>query len=246
MRHMLFITFLILSLVSGGIAADLNLQQVIDRWTEAEGGRTAIEAVQSIQISLHIKEPKFEVDGVYAADRKMRMRVDIYADNKRVYTEAYDGEAGWQMGESGGAQDSKPDGTAALWHGIVKPGKIFGLHEQAELGNHLQLEGREIVDKVNYYVLLLTLKDGFSIRYYVNPSTWLIERSRDTRAFHPDLDASKQETESRSSDFRKVNGVTYAFKSQTVDLKTGNLLSEETIKEIKINPDLSAVQFQKP
>jgi hypothetical protein len=33
------------------------------------GGRAAIEAVQSIQIDLHIKDPSFEVDGTYYAAR---------------------------------------------------------------------------------------------------------------------------------------------------------------------------------
>lgn len=246
LRSLLFFIFAVFAFVSAGIASDVTLQQVIDRCTEASGGKAAIEAVQSVQISLHIKEPKFEVDGVYVADRKMRMRIDIYAGDKRVYTEAFDGTAGWQMGESGAAQDSKPEGSAALWHGIVTPGKMFGLHEQASLQNKVELEGREIVDGINYFVILLTLKDGFAIRYYVNPTTWLIERSRDTRAFHPDLDATRQITESRKFDFRKVNGVMYSFKSQTVDLKTGNVLSEDTVKEIKINPDLTSVQFQKP
>jgi hypothetical protein len=35
----------------------VSLDQIIERNTEAIGGRAAIEAVQSIQIDLHIKDP---------------------------------------------------------------------------------------------------------------------------------------------------------------------------------------------
>lgn len=240
----MLLTLWMIPLVVG--AEDLTLQQVIDRCTEAAGGKQAIEAVKSVAVTLKIEEPTFRVEGQYVADRKLRMRIDIHADGKRVYTEAYDGKIGWEMGEKSAATEATAQGTAALWHGIVKPGKLYGLHEQEALGNRLELEGRELVDGVNYYVLKLTLKDGFVIHYFVNPDTWLLERNRDTRALHPDLDTTEKLTEGRNSDFRKVNGVVYAFKSITVDLKTGAILSTDTISEIKINPDLDEAQFQKP
>lgn len=246
-RKLLFFVFLTLWMIPLVVGAeDLTLQQVIDKCTEAAGGKQAIEAVKSIAITLNIEEPKFSVQGHYVADRKLRMRIDVHAEGKRVYTEAYDGKTGWEMGEKGAATEATALGTAALWHGIVKPGKLFGLSEQEGLGNHLELEGRELVDGVNYYVLKLTLKDGFVVHYFVNPDTWFLERNRDTRALHPDLDTTEKLTEARNSDFRKVDGVVYAFKSTTVDLKTGTVLSTDTISEIKINPDLDEAQFRKP
>ena len=238
---LLFLSFC--SLAPG--APGLTLQQVVDRCTEAAGGKAAIEAARAIQVKLTIEEPKFKVEGVYLADRKLRMRIDIYADQKRVYTEAYDGTKGWQMGEDGVHSDSKPEGSAALLHGILTPGKLFGLHEQESIGNHLELAGREIVDKVNYYVLELTLKDGFVIQYYVNPDTWLIERSRDERALHPDIDPTKKATESRFSDYRKVDDVLRSFETTTVDLNTG-FVSTDTVLEVNINPKLDESRFQKP
>jgi len=48
------------------------------------GGRAAIEAVQSIQIDLHIKDPSFEVDGTYYAARPGKMRIDVSAEGKHV------------------------------------------------------------------------------------------------------------------------------------------------------------------
>src|SRR6266487_6755842 len=42
-----------------------TVDEVIERHTKAMGGRAAIEAIQSIEIDLHIADPKFEVDGTY-------------------------------------------------------------------------------------------------------------------------------------------------------------------------------------
>lgn len=74
--------------------APTTLDQVIERNTEATGGRAAIEAVQSIAVELHIVDPDFVVDGTYLAKRPGKMRIDIKADGKNVYTEAFDGRRG--------------------------------------------------------------------------------------------------------------------------------------------------------
>jgi hypothetical protein len=74
----------------------LSLDEIIERNTDAMGGRAAIEAVQSIPIDLHIKDPSFEVDGTYCAARPGKMRIDVSAEGKHVFTEAFDGQSGWQ------------------------------------------------------------------------------------------------------------------------------------------------------
>jgi hypothetical protein len=76
----------------------ISLDEIIERNTDAMGGRAAIEAVQSIQIDLHIKDPSFKVDGTYNAARPGKMRIDVSAEGKHVFTEAFDGLSGWAMG----------------------------------------------------------------------------------------------------------------------------------------------------
>src|SRR5712671_2110214 len=74
----------------------LTVDDVIARNTKAMGGRAAIEAIHSVEINLHITDPGFEVDGIYRAERPGRMRIDVQAGGKHVFTEAFDGERGWQ------------------------------------------------------------------------------------------------------------------------------------------------------
>ena len=56
-----------LLLLPEGVFAEqeLALDQLIDRNVQAVGGRTAIEAVQSIKLDLHIVDPGFEADAAY-------------------------------------------------------------------------------------------------------------------------------------------------------------------------------------
>ncbi len=224
--------------------ADLTIDDVIDRNTKAMGGRAAIEAIQSIEVDLHISDPGFEADGVYHAARPGRMRIDVSAGGKHVFTEAFDGERGWEWN----GKESKPasaKATAALQHGVELPGKLFGLHELKQRGHQVELIGREKIEGINYYALGLTLKDGYRTTLYVDPNTWLITRRRDFRPLHVDIDPTPTTIEQRSTDFRAVSGVQFAFASSETDLKTGKVLETAQIKSIKINPPIDPSFFEK-
>ncbi len=223
-----------------------TVDEVIERHTKAMGGRAAIEAIQSIEIDLHIADPKFEVDGTYFAARPGKMRIDINAGGERVFTEAFDGQRGWQWEGKGTAQKAATEkATAARRHGIELPGKLFGLHELKRLGHRIELDGREHIDGIQYYVLRLTLSDGCLTTLFVDPKNWLITRRRDVRPLHVDVDPTPTTIEQRSSDFRTIGGVQFAFASSETDLQSGKVLETTAVRSVKINPALAPTIFEK-
>src|SRR5262249_3513083 len=178
-------------------------------------------------------------DGLYQASRDGRMRIDVFANGKRVYSEGYDGQRPWQLPQDAEhAIGSSPSGAAALRHGLELPINLRGLHEMGARGHQLTLRGREVVDGTNYHVVELRLDDGFTTHPYVNPSTYLIDRMRDVRALHPDADARTRRLEQRYEDFRKVDGRMLPFKSSQVDLRTGQVMQTTTVLEVITNPTL--------
>ena len=227
-------------------AAPIALEQVIERHTEAIGGRRAVERVRSLQYALTIVEPQFTVDGIYHADRKLRMRIDVYVEGKRVFTEAYDGHNAWQMGDDAVAHEATAKGAAALRNGILLPGKLFGLHESGLTGIKLELVGSEKLDGTNFHVVKLTAAQGDTTWLYINPETWLIDRTRVRKALHPDVDPTEKLLETRFSDYRKVDGVLRSFKQVELEVDTGNVIQTTTVKEIVTNPSLDDAQFQAP
>ena len=223
----------------------LTIGDVIDRNTKAMGGRAAIEAVHSIEVNLHIVDPGFEVDGIYHAARPGRMRIDVQAGGKSVFTEAFDGQNGWQWNGKGNQEPASQKAAAALRHGVELPGKLFGLHELESRGHKVELIGRQKIDSIDYYALRLTLSDGYTTTLYVDPNSWLITRRRDVRPLHVDVDPTPTTIEQRSSDFREVSGVQFAFASTEIDLKTGKELESSKISSIKVNPPLDESIFKK-
>jgi hypothetical protein len=222
----------------------LTVDDVIDRNIKAMGGRAAIEAIRSIEVSLHISDPGFEADGIYYAARPGKMRIDVSVSGKHVFTEAFDGQRGWQWNGKE-TKVASSNATAALQHGVELPGKLFGLHELKQRGHAVDLIGKENIEGTNYYALGLTLKDGYHTTLYVDPNTWLITRRRDFRPLHVDIDPTPTTIEQKSWDFRKVDGVQFAFAGSETDLKTGKLLESSLIKEIKVNRPIDLAFFEK-
>jgi len=239
---------LALALVSAPLGCThhgLILDEVIERNTNAMGGRAAIEAVKSIEVDLHIVDPGFEVDGTYRAMRPGKMRIDVKANEKHVFTEAFDGEQGWQWKGEGNPEAASSKATTALYHGVEYPGKLFGLHEIKQRGHHVELVGRENVDGINHYVLRLTLKDGYTTSLYVDPKSWLITRRRDVRPLHVDVDPTPTTIELLNSDFREIAGVKFPFATTDTDVKTGKVIETTTVKSIKVNPPIDPTIFKR-
>ena len=232
-----------LSCALNGCGRDsLTVDEIIKRNTQAMGGRSVIESVKSIEVDLHIADPDFEVDGNYRAARPGRMRIDVFAGSKHVFTEAFDGRRGWQW-KGDAVEEASTKGTAALRHGVELPGKLFGLHELHQRSHRVDLAKRETIDGTNYYVLRITLADGYTTTLYVDPNSWLITRRRDVRPLHVDVDPTPTTIESRYSDFRKTDGVMFAFVGIDVDLATGKILETTRVRSIKLNQQFDPTIF---
>ncbi len=212
------------------------LDQIVERNSEATGGRAAIGSVRSIEFQLHITDPGFEVDGTYRAVRPGRMRIDVLAAGKHVYTEAFTGTRGWQWKGAGPIVEEKPQAAATLRHGVELPGKLFGLHEMKSRGQTISLAGREQIAGISYHVLKVTLSDGYITSLYVDPVSWLITRRRDHRPLPVDIGPRPTTIESVFSDFGEVSGVRFPFSSVDTDLEAGKVLETTHVTSIVINP----------
>jgi hypothetical protein len=224
-----------------------TLGELIDRHTEARGGRAAIEAIRSLEVKLRIVEPTYSADGVWRVDRRGRMRIDVFIEGKRVFTEGFDGARGWQ--QPGGEEPAKaasPGGNAALRHSGQLPTNILGLHEMTGHGHRLEYAGLERVEGVAYHVVLLTLDDGFVTRYYLDPTTFFIARARVHKALHPDLDPTPTTIETVWSDFRTVAGVRFPFRAADTDLATGKRLQTTTLLSVTPNAPVDDSLFRMP
>ena len=198
----------------------LSIDKILANHIAATGGEENYAALQDVLIETEVIEPGFTVTGPYNAHKDGRMRVDIFMEGKRVFSEGIDEAGGWQQGGEGA--EIKPigtDGYNALYRGLNQ--NLYGFHDAERRGQRITLLGRQQVENVNYYVIKSIDADGFEQNYFINPDSWLIERRRETSALHPDLDPTKTASEKIYSDYREVCGLKKAMATRTIDLRSG-------------------------
>jgi hypothetical protein len=204
-------------------------------------GGPALRRVNRVRYELQIEEPGFTAVGHYAAERLGRAQIDVFVAEQRVFSEGWDGHAGWQLPQ--GATKpvaTSPDGAAALRHGIEQPGHLWTLADMPQNGHAVEFVGRDSIQGTNYYVVKLTLRDHFESWYWLNPLSCLIERNRNFRAFHPDLDPKRRWTETLFDDYRVDQGVMRSYLSRTVDMATGAVIG--TTRILKLTNDTDALR----
>lgn len=200
---------------------------------EARGGAAAIERVRSVEVRVTLEED-WVLEGHYRATRDGEMRIDVFAGEERVFTEAVHEGRGWAMqkNETTGSPITQLE-TDVLRRGIL--GNVYGLHELEVEGVDVSVSGPEEIDGESFWLVDLTYADDFAARYYLDAETYLIARQRSDHALHPAVDMEVRRFESRYSDYREVEGVLFSFLTEKFDLDTGERVQRDTVHSVAVN-----------
>jgi hypothetical protein len=242
MTHRSFAALTATILLSGAQSPpppDPSLEWLLACHDRAVGG-PALRAAQRVEYDLSMEEQGMSLHGRYRAVREGtggRMRIDVFSGKTRVFSEWWDGKNAWQLPQDATEPVvSRVDGSEALRHGLEQPGHLWTLADMQKNGHSVALEGRDTIGGVGYQVVKLTLADGFTNWYWLNPTTCHIERTRNFRAFHPDQDAKRKWIETVFDDFRTVQGVARPYRERTLDLATGGTISTGRILALRLDP----------
>lgn len=241
---------LLVSGVGGGIALasgghPFSAERVISRTTKAVGGETALRRLQNLFLRAEWSEGGANFAGVYRATRDGLMRIDVYVDGKRVFSEGIDAGGAWeQPGADQPIKDVGAAARAALTHGVEY--RFNGIWFARERGNQVIPVGRETVDGIDYYVVKLAFQDGFETLFYVNPGTWLIERQRDHRAYHPSSDPKKITVENVFVEFTTACGVKIPSRQRDRDMGGNKTLSETAVVDARCNLPIEKLDIGRP
>ncbi len=227
-----------------GVASALDEAEVLRRHVAARGGAAAIEAIESVDVTVTIDEG-WVAEGRYRAVRSGSMRIDVSIDGERVFTEGLHDGAAWAMrqGETSGSPITDEE-ARILWRGVL--GNLYGLHEYEDQGVEVTVSGPEQLEDRSYWVVDLLHEDGFADRYYLDADTYLIARQRSDHALHPAADPEKKRFETRYSDYRRLGGVLSPFLVEKFDLATGERVQRTEVRAKAVNAAIEGAIFRRP
>jgi outer membrane lipoprotein-sorting protein len=228
-----------------GLATNAGAQDVKDilnKMVDAQGGRKALETLSDSTVSGSIELVQMGMNGSITIYQKYpnKMRIDIEVVGMLI-TQAYDGEKAWMTNPQTGGIEEMPDLQAKNMRR-----QAFGARaalNPEEFGITYALKGREKVNDKEYIVLEQTFKDGYKVTLLVDPTTYLIYKSR-AKSMDATGMGGEVDTESVFEDYRKENNTVAAHKISTI--QNGAEVMHMTYVKISFNTKLEDAFFKMP
>jgi hypothetical protein len=220
-----------------------DVDEVIDRFAEAIGGRENIAAIDNLVYSSGTY-----TEGDYRSNGDSTMSVarpwfKLVGDKREPgsYMEGYDGAAWEWFADPGVVIRTVNAASEAIRHyaGIEHP-----LIDYASKSATAELLGEVEFDTRPVYVIRLTRRDGFIEQFYIDQETFLINASGGEAPIH--AFGSNVASITRISDYRDVAGMLVAHRFESTEAGTGRTLSAMQWGRIDANQALPDNWFSPP
>lgn len=214
-----------------------TVDQVLDKYVQAIGGKAAIEKQTSRTAKGTFELPAFGASGtaeVYAkAPNKTATTINIAGFG--VVQEVFDGKTGWSSDPQGGLREKAGAELAStkLDSEFYKPVKLKQLYPK------IVVKGTDKVGDKEVYVLEATPVESSTETWYFDTQTGLILREDAER----ESPQGKQAIQVFYEDYKEVDGVKIAFSIRQVSPAFTLMIKME---EIKHNVPVDDAKFNKP
>jgi len=222
--------------------ADLTLDQIVQKHTEALGGVDKLKAVQNVTMTgkASLLGGQMEAPLTMKVKRPSSMRMEMIVQGKS-FIQAFDGTTAWMINPFSGSDEPQKqtdeDTKAARDDADFIDGSLVDYKTK---GNILELIGKEDVDGKPAYKIKVTKKGGTMEFEFLDAKTFLPVKSSGKRK----QQGQDIEYESTPGNFKEVNGVMMPFSlNQKVN---GKSMMELTVEKVEVNTPMDASVFQMP
>ena len=215
-----------------------TVDQVLDKYVQALGGKAAIEKMTTLVIKGKVDVPSTGETGSMEAYRKapnkeMQM---INIPSNGPSERGFDGTAGWNWDPDSGSSDMSSADLAAM----KLESDFYRDIRLKELYPKISLKGKERVGNREAYVVEAPHEDGSSEKMYFDTESGLLIQS-EVPIDVPD--EGKTIVNSQFEDYREVEGVKVAF---TIRQTSADFDYVIKLSEVKYNVSVDDTKFKKP
>lgn len=219
-------------------ASPPEVRALIARVTEAYGGRKALEGVRAYRVEGSVFSTMRHSDAptirVFARPAQLKVLID-YASGAEA--RLVDGRKGWRNEAGGPLEPVTGPMYAAMVLQAARAGVPWVLYEHADEAAFTDSLTQGDLRCVG---LQLPLGEGLLLRAWIDPATHHVVRSQGLL----EHGGMRTHFETVYTDFRTVNGVTFAFREE--NFASGRQTGLTTITKVVVNPPLRANEFQPP
>jgi hypothetical protein len=218
-------------------SAEPTVDQILDKYVQAIGGRQAVEKITS-----RVAKGAFEVSTM-----GLKGEIEIYAKapNKSLtiqnvsgigeILDGYDGKIAWSQNPMMGLREKSGAELAA----VARAADIHAAIKTRQLYSKLELKDKEKIGDRETYVILATPAEGAPVKMYFDTQTGLIART----VTEVETPQGQFHIEVTADDYREVDGVKIAFTARQ-ETSMGSAVIKLT--EVKHNVAIDDAKFNKP
>ena len=236
MKTRLLIFGLLLSMTSGMMAQDLALEQILGKYYQA-GSFDKLQKVKTIIMTGSlVQQDLMPVKIIRVRPDKYLMEFDV-ADMTAY--QVYDGQTGWMTAPwTGNAAPQVVPAERAI--DLKNRADMDGiLYNPKEKGHRLELAGTDTLNGLSVYKIKVTRKDGGVEYYFIDKTNFMLQK----RLFFRNPGGKEITVENFYRDYRKVEGIPFAF---TVETNNAGRVNEIQLESVELNKPVDLNIFTMP
>jgi outer membrane lipoprotein-sorting protein len=223
------------------VAADLTVDEIVDRHVKARGGLEKIKSVQTLR-ETGVATSGADRQAVVARLLKRPHKARFEATRQGVTSVIVsDGERGWRMSPfEGDTAPMKLDDEVVKES--IEQGDIEGpLVDWRKKGHQVELAGRVVVDGHDTYKLTLTLQSGAVRTEYLDARTFQRVRTESTRQVR----GRPVDIRTTFANYKRTEGLSFP---RTIDIQAEGRPQglHVEVNKVEVNPPLNDSLFEMP
>lgn len=236
-RRLSAVLLVALSCAATGAFA-MDLEELVGKAIDAQGGAAAFKAVQSQKASGKVLTQGMEMPITMLTARPNLMRVEVSVMGMSI-VQAFDGTTGWSINPMTGSQDPQPMGEFETKNARLQADMDGPLQNWEARGWVGEYVGQEDVEGTAAHRLRIDTKQDIVIEMWLDAESYLPLKQNSKVKFE------QQEIESQMyfSDYRTVNGlvVPFALESRQGDQVMMNMVLDSIEFGVPAEPTLFAM-----
>lgn len=239
MRNIVLFVIFILMMVFIQLAQGQSVDDVINKYIDARGGKDKLTSIQSIYMegSRQLMGTEVEVKVTKVQGKLYRNDFEFAGNNSYIIATPAEGWIYVPM-RSQKAEPMTAERLKIMQTDLDIPGPLI---DYAAKGNKVELSGKEDVDGKESYKIKLTTSAGREITYYIDTKTDLLIQSRQM-SISTDGNGKEKEVITNYSDYKDVEGVMFPHTLTTPG--TGPAAGSITFDLIELNKKIDDNQFK--
>jgi len=237
MKKLLFFAGLIVLTTSAIVSQDLKLEEILEKYYKANGFDALLKVNTIVMSGTNIQQDAMLLKVTRMRPDKYLMAFDV--QDITAY-QGYDGQTAWWTTPWTG--NPKPQVMPEERAKDLRARSDFDtpIFDWKRKGHQAELTGVDTLGKMPVYKIKLTRKDGGVEYYLIDNKDFMLQKKLTYRM----LRGKETEIETVFSDYRKVKGVWFAFKTEM--LVGGQPYSQTQFDVIDLNPPVDEKIFKMP